>query len=201
MGPLFQPRGARLVLSSEEGQRNSWFQSFHLEFFSCIWITTALWWIRTHRIRKLMAYFFISFIVHDKCHSQFVSNVNFKNFQVWLRLKGKKLVIEKEMRKILRYSSLEWDEKQWEKQITWEDPDFSVWRGQKKDQQDREYSRVIQDIHVMFALLSKKTPAKMLLTPIENEGEPREITMNTGGLILVGNGFVYYDTRLADLKE
>ena len=76
-----------------------------------------------------MAYFFISFIVHDKCHSQFVSNVNFKNFQVWLRLKGKKLVIEKEMRKILRYSSLEWDEKQWEKQITWGDPDFPTWRG------------------------------------------------------------------------
>jgi len=105
------------------------------------------------------------------------------------------------MRKILRYSSLEWDEKQWEKQITWEDPDFPTWRGQKKDQQDREYPRAIEDSHVMFALLSKSTPAKILLTPIENEGEPRIITMNTGGLILIGNGFVYFDTRLADLKD
>ena len=104
------------------------------------------------------------------------------------------------MRKILRYSSLEWDEKQWEKQITWGDPDFPTWRGQKKDHQDREYPRAIEDNHVMFALLSISAPAKILLTPIENEGEPREITMNKGGLILVGNGFVYFDTRLAALK-
>jgi len=105
------------------------------------------------------------------------------------------------MRKILRYSSLQWDEKQWEKQITWNDPDLSIYRGQKIDEQDREYTRVREDPHVMFALLSKSRPAKILLTPIEHEGEPREITMNLGGLILVGNGFVYYDTRLADLKE
>ena len=104
------------------------------------------------------------------------------------------------MRKILRYSSLQWDENQWEKQITWNDPDLSIYRGQKKDHQDREYVRAIEDPHVMFALLSKSTPAKILLTPIENRREPREITMNAGGLILVGNGFVYYDTRLADLK-
>jgi len=105
------------------------------------------------------------------------------------------------MRKILRYSSLEWDEKQWEKRIVWEDPDFPNWRGPKKDQLDREYPRAIEDIHVMFALYSISTPAKILLTPIENEGEPREITMNQGGMILIGNGFVYYDTRLADLKD
>jgi len=105
------------------------------------------------------------------------------------------------MRKILRYSSLEWDEKHWEKQITWNDPDFPRYRGSKITEKLEEFPNTIQDLHVMFALLSKSSPAKILLTPIENEGEPREITMNRGGLILVGNGFVYYDTRLADLKD
>ncbi len=105
------------------------------------------------------------------------------------------------MRKILRYSSLEWDEKQWEKQITWNDPDFPRYRGSKITETLEELPNTIQDNHVMFALLSKSSPAKILLTPIENEGEPRELTMNSGGLILVGNGFVYYDTRLADLKD
>ena len=104
------------------------------------------------------------------------------------------------MRKIIRYSSLEWDETEWEKKITWEDPDFPNWRGAKKDQKGDDYPRAIADDHIMFALVSKITPAKMLLVPIESEMEPREIHMNNGGKILVGNGFVYYDTRLGDIK-
>lgn len=104
------------------------------------------------------------------------------------------------MRKILRYSSISWDEKQWDKKITWGDPDLTIYRGSKIDEQGREY-RAIEDNHVMFALISKESPAKMLLVPIENEMEPREIHMNKGGMILVGNGFVHYDTRLGDVKE
>ena len=105
------------------------------------------------------------------------------------------------MRKILRYSSLEWDERQWEKQITWNDPDLSIYRGQKKDHQDREYPRAIEDNHVMFALVSKITPARMILVPTEADMEPQKLLMNEGGVILVGNGFVYYDTRLANVSD
>jgi len=104
------------------------------------------------------------------------------------------------MRKILRYSSLNLDAEQWEKKITWNDLDLPIYRGEKVDEQGREY-RAIPDNHVMFALVSKATPAKMLLVPIENEMEPREIHMNKGGVILVGNGFVHYDTRLGDVKK
>ena len=104
------------------------------------------------------------------------------------------------MRKIIRYSSLEWDEKLWDKKITWEDPDFPSWRGAKKDHKDVDYPRAIADDHIMFALVSKITPARIILVPIESEKEPRQINMNAGGVVLIGNGFVYYDTRLGDIK-
>ena len=103
------------------------------------------------------------------------------------------------MRKILRYSSLEWDETQWKKQITWGDLDLTIYRGSKIDEEGTEF-RAYADNHTMFALVSKITTAKIILVPTEGEMEPKEIRVNKGGVIQVGNGFVYFDTRLVEIK-
>jgi len=106
------------------------------------------------------------------------------------------------MRKIIRYSSLQWDETEWEKKTTWADLDTGQWVGPEGGisvgQDGNRY--VIEDKHTMFALVSKISPAKMTVVPIESDMEPREIHMNAGGIVLIGNGFVYYDTKLGDIK-
>ena len=103
------------------------------------------------------------------------------------------------MRKIIRYSSLSWDQEEWDKKITWGDPDFSSYRGSKINERGEEFERAIPDPHVMFALSSKKTPAKITIIPLERELESKLLEMNQGGLVLVGHDFIYYDTRLGDI--
>ena len=39
----------------------------------------------------------------------------------------------------------------------------------------------------------------MSIIPLERELESKELEMNLGGAVLVGNGFIYYDTRLGDI--
>lgn len=41
----------------------------------------------------------------------------------------------------------------------------------------------------------------MTIIPLERELEPKTLEMNTGGMILVGDGFIYYDTRLGDIRS
>jgi hypothetical protein len=105
------------------------------------------------------------------------------------------------MRKIIRYSSLSWDPQEWDKKLTWGDLDLSVYRGSKINEKLDEYPNAIEDHHVMFALVSNVTTSKMTIIPIDHEMEPQTLTMNRGGIVLVGNGFVEYETRLGDLKD
>lgn len=57
------------------------------------------------------------------------------------------------MRKIIRYSSLSWEAEEWEKKITWGDPDAPVYRGSKINEKCEEYPTAVEDYHVMFAHL------------------------------------------------
>jgi len=104
------------------------------------------------------------------------------------------------MRKILVYSSLEWNAEHWDKKITWDDLDLPIYRGEKVDETGREY-RSIEDKHTMFALISKISPARMTIGPGEGNREPRTLEMNSGGAVLVGNGFIYFDTKLGDITN
>ena len=103
-------------------------------------------------------------------------------------------------RKLIRFGSLSWNHEEWDKKITWGDPDLIKYRGSKIDEQGRTYD-AIQDYHVMFALVSKVTPAQMTIIPLERELESKQLTMNKGGMILIGNGFIYYDTTFGDIQS
>jgi len=103
------------------------------------------------------------------------------------------------MRKIICYNQISYKAEEWEKKITWGDPDLHVYRGSKDNGRGGEYPKAIEDNHIMFQLVSLKTPAKILL--VIPEDETRELQMNVGGEVLIGNGFVYFDTRLGDVKE
>ena len=99
------------------------------------------------------------------------------------------------MRKILRYGSISWDPKKWKKEITWGDPDTHQWRGSKVNEDREEFPNAIEDLHIMFALHSKVSPAKMTVTPIEGDMEPQKLHIANGGYVYVGNGFIYFDTN------
>ena len=103
------------------------------------------------------------------------------------------------MRKIIRYNQISYNAEEWEKKITWGDPDLSIYRGSKDNGMGGKYPEAIEDDHIMFQLVSLKTPAKILL--VIPEDETRELQMSVGGEVLIGNGFVYFDTRLGDVKE
>lgn len=105
------------------------------------------------------------------------------------------------VRRIIRYSSLSWDEKEWKKQITWVDPDFARYRGSKISEDFVSLPDAIPDEHVMFALSAKKDSSNITIIPLERELEPKKLKMNEGGLVLVGDGFIYYDTRLGDIQS
>ena len=103
------------------------------------------------------------------------------------------------MRKIIRYNQISYNAEEWKKEITWGDPDLHVWRGSQDNGEGGIIENAIPDNHIMFSLKALKTPAKILL--VIPEDEARELQMNTGGVVLIGNGFVYFDTRLGDVKE
>src|ERR1700756_450520 len=89
------------------------------------------------------------------------------------------------MRKIIMYASLSWDASQWEKQLTWGDPDLTYkpinTRGSKIDQDGRKYDNVIEDLHIMYALYAKNTKGgEMTITPIEKESDVYHLKMNGG---------------------
>jgi len=103
------------------------------------------------------------------------------------------------MRKIIRYNQISYNAEEWEKNITWGDPDLHVYRGSKDNGKGGKHREAIEDNHIMFQLVALQTPAKILL--VIPEDEARELQMSVGGEVLIGNGFVYFDTRLGDVKE
>jgi len=105
------------------------------------------------------------------------------------------------MRKIIRYSSISYEPEEWTKQVRWGDPDLGRYRGARIDEQGIVYDNVIPEPHIMYALVSKKTPTKMTIIPLERELEPKIIEANEGGIIYVGDGLIYFDTRLVDMHS
>ncbi|TLX94754.1 MAG: hypothetical protein E6K91_05675 [Thaumarchaeota archaeon] len=105
------------------------------------------------------------------------------------------------MRKIIRYSSLSYEPEEWTKKITWGDPDLPWYRGSLINEEGMRFTNVIPDNHIMYALVSKKTPTKMTIIPLERELEPKILEMNEGGVIYVGDGLIYFDTRLGDIRS
>ncbi len=104
-------------------------------------------------------------------------------------------------RKLIRYGSLSWNHEEWDKKITWGDPDLVRYRGAKVDEEGRKYPNAIEDHHVMFALVAKVTSAQLTIIPLERELESKKLVMKTGGKILIGNGFIYYDTSFGDIQS
>lgn len=105
------------------------------------------------------------------------------------------------MRKIIRYSSLSYEPIEWTKKLTWGDPDLPIYRGANPNEEGVSFKNVIPDRHIMYALVSKKTTCKMTIIPLERELEPKTLEMNEGGVIYVGDGLIYFDTRLGDIKS
>lgn len=105
------------------------------------------------------------------------------------------------MRKIIRYSSLSYEPEEWTKQVRWGDPDLHRYRGSRIDENGIIDEKVIPEPHIMYALTAKKTPTKMTIIPLERELEPKTVEANEGGVIYVGDGLIYFDTRLIDIKS
>lgn len=105
------------------------------------------------------------------------------------------------MRKIIRYSSISYEPEEWTKKIRWSDPDFHRYRGARIDEQGVIDYNVIPEPHIMYALVSKKTSTKMTIIPLERELEPKILEMKEEGVIYVGDGLIYFDTRLGDLRS
>ncbi len=105
------------------------------------------------------------------------------------------------MRKIIRYSSISYEPEEWTKQVRWGDPDLHRYRGARIDEQGMINDSTIPEPHIMYALVSKKTPTNMTIIPLERELEPKIIKANEGGVIYVGDGLIYFDTRLVDMQS
>jgi len=105
------------------------------------------------------------------------------------------------MRKIIRYSSISYEPEEWTKQVRWGDPDLYRYRGSRIDEQGMINDSTIPEPHIMYALVSKKTPTNMTIIPLERELEPKIIKANEGGVIYVGDGLIYFDTRLVDMQS
>jgi len=85
--------------------------------------------------------------------------------------------------------------------VTWADHDFPLYRGSSINEEGITLRNVIPDNHIMYVLVSKKTPTKMTIIPLERELEPKPLEMNEGGIIYVGDGLVFFDTRLGDIRS
>jgi hypothetical protein len=113
------------------------------------------------------------------------------------------------MRKIIMYASLSWTDTDWKKKITWNDLDFPRYRGALIDQDGRkyakegsyEYSQVMEDIHIMFALEATKSPAEITITPIGTNVDPQLLKINKGFHVYVGNGFLYWETGYEEKSQ
>jgi hypothetical protein len=105
------------------------------------------------------------------------------------------------MRKIIRYSSLSYEPEEWTKKVRWGDPDLYRYRGSRIDETGTIDDKVIPEPNIMYALTAKKTSTKMTIIPLERELEPKELAVNEVGIIYVGDGLIYFDTRLVDMHS
>ncbi len=105
------------------------------------------------------------------------------------------------MRKMITFTEMSYNPDHWQKLITWGDPDTAQWRGSKINEKGDAIERAISDAHIMFVLRATKTPSQINLITIGTELDHKTLSMNQGGDVFVGNGFIYFDTRLGDVSN
>ena len=99
------------------------------------------------------------------------------------------------MSKIIRYASISWNSKQWRKRIRFLDPDNNTFRTSSEESEENIGNEIL-DSHAMFALSALENPSTITLSPTEKETDTYPLKIRSGGMIVIGNGFVYFNDSI-----